>query len=151
MKIITENKKARFDFHILEVYEAGIELRGSEVKSLRLGHAQLKDSYIAFVGNELFLQKAHISPYTASSYTNHEPERIRKLLMHRNEIDKIHAAIAEKGLSCVPLKLYFKNGRVKIEIALVRGKKKGDKRESEKQKDINREMQRVMRHKRDKD
>ncbi len=146
IKIIVENKKARFDYHIIETYEAGIALVGSEVKSLRLGHAQIKDAYIAFVGDEIFLQKANISVYNASSYNNHTPERLRKLLMNRHEINKVYSAMAEKGMSCVPLKLYFKEGRVKVEIAIVKGKKKGDKREAIKTRDVNREVSRALRH-----
>lgn len=146
IKIIVENKKARFDFHIIETYEAGLSLVGSEVKSLRLGHAQIKDAYIAFVGNEIMLQKANIAVYSASSYNNHAPERLRKLLLHRHEINKIYSATAEKGMSCVPLKLYFKNGRVKVEIAIVKGKKKGDKRDAIKTRDVNREVSRALRH-----
>src|SRR6185312_12081252 len=98
-KLIVENKKARFDYHILETYEAGIALLGSEVKSLRKGQGQIKDAYIAFVGNEIFLQKSNISPYAASSYNNHEPERLRKLLLNRNEINKIYSATEERGFS----------------------------------------------------
>ncbi len=144
MKVIVENKKARFDYHIVDTYEAGIALMGSEVKSLRQGGANLKDSYVSFVGNEIFLQKAHISPYKASSYNNHAPERLRKLLLNRNEIDRIYAAVNEKGMSCVPLKFYFKNGRVKVEIAVVKGKKKADKRATIKMRDANREMSRAL-------
>lgn len=146
IKIVTENKKAWHDYHIVEKYEAGLVLTGSEVKSLRLGNCNLKDSYVAFVGDEVFLQKAHISPYTASSYNNHAPERLRKLLLNRREINKIYSAISEKGMSCVPLKVYFKDGRAKVEIAVVKGKTKGDKRESIKTRDVNREIQRATRH-----
>jgi SsrA-binding protein len=145
IKIVAENKKARFDFHILDVYEAGMVLVGSEVKSLRAGHCQLKDSYISFVADELFLQKAHISQYQASSYNNHAPERLRKLLLSRHEISRIIAGIQEKGQTCVPLKVYFKDGFAKVEIAMAKGKKKGDKREAEKTKDVNRELQRHLR------
>ncbi len=146
IKIITDNKKATHDFHIVESFEAGIVLIGSEVKSLRKGQCNLKDSYVSFVGDELFLQKAHISPYQASSYNNHQPERLRKLLMNRSEINKIYAAVAEKGRTCVPLKMYFSKGRVKVQIALAKGKTKGDKRESIKKRDVNRELQRAVRH-----
>lgn len=146
-KSIVENKKARFDYHILDTYEAGIALTGSEVKSLRQGGANLKDSYVSFVGDEIFLQKAHIAPYGASSYNNHAPERLRKLLLNRHEIDRIYAAVSEKGMSCVPLKMYFKNGRVKVEIAVVKGKKQGDKRAAIKMRDANREMSRVLKQK----
>ena len=116
IKIIADNKKARFDYEIVETYEAGLSLMGSEVKSLRDGSIRLKDSFVAIVGDELFLQNAHISIYQASSYNNHEPERKRKLLLHRYEIDKIERAMNEKGLTCVPTKIYWKNGRAKLEI-----------------------------------
>lgn len=142
IKLVTENRKARHDYHILKTYEAGIVLKGSEVKSIRAGQVQLKDSYVAFQGTEAFLQNAHIGVYTQSSYNNHEPERFRKLLLHAEELKKIFASIREKGLSCVPLKVYLKEGKVKIEIALVKGKKKGDKREDIKKRDVSREIQR---------
>jgi SsrA-binding protein len=145
IKIITENKKAWFDYEILEKFEAGLVLMGSEVKSLRNAQANLKDSYVAFRGHEAYLQNAHISVYQASSYNNHEPERIRKLLLNESELAKIHAALTEKGLSCVPLKMYFKKGRAKVEIALARGRKKGDKRQAAKSKDADREVQRALR------
>lgn len=143
--IITENRKARFDYQIIETYEAGIVLTGSEVKSIRNKQVQLKDSYISFIGDEAFLQNAHISEYKASSYNNHSPERLRKLLLHRRELSKIYGAIREKGLSCVPLKMYFKNGHIKVEIALVKGKKLHDKRESIKKRDVDRELKRFNR------
>lgn len=144
IKLITENKKARFDYHILESYEAGLVLTGSEVKSLRNGQANLKDSYISFKGDEAFLQKAHISVYTASSYNNHEPERIRKILLHRGELNKIYGALREKGQTCIPLKLYFKNGKAKLLVALAKGKQKGDKRDSLKKRDADRAVQQAM-------
>lgn len=134
--IIQENKQARFDYFITETYEAGLSLTGSEVKSLRLKNITFKDSYIAFKGNEAFLQNAHIAEYRASSYNNHVPERLRKLLLHRKELDEIFGAIREKGLTCVPLKIYFKEGRVKLEIGLAKGKKLHDKRESIKKRDV---------------
>ena len=140
IKIIADNRKARFDFHILETIEAGMVLQGSEVKALRNNQCQLKDSYIAFVGDEAYLQKAHISEYKYSSYNNHDPERKRKLLLHRKELSRIYGQMREKGLSCVPLKIYFKRGKVKLEIALVKGKQKSDKRESIKKRDASREM-----------
>jgi len=142
--IISDNRKARFDYQVLETYEAGLVLLGSEVKSIRNKQIQLKDSYISFVGEEAFLQNAHISEYKSSSYNNHAPERLRKLLLHRNQIDKIYAAIREKGLSCVPLKIYFKDGRIKLEIALVKGKKLHDKRESIKTREATRELKQRM-------
>lgn len=143
--IIQENKKARFDFTIVETFEAGLMLMGSEVKSLRAKDVQLKDSYVVFRGNEAFLQNAHIAEYKASSYNNHAPERLRKLLLNRNELDEIHGALTEKGYSCVPLKIYFKDGRAKLEIALVKGKKTHDKRESIKKRDVESQLRQTMR------
>ncbi len=145
IKIVTENRKARFDYSIIDTFEAGMELRGSEVKSLRDGGCQLKDSYVVFVGAQMYLQNAHISVYKASSYNNHEPERRRRLLMHRHEIDKLAAQVQEKGLSLIPLKLYFKNGRAKIQIALAKGKKAPDKRASIKDRDVKRDLSKTMR------
>lgn len=145
IKIISDNKKARFDYEIIETYEAGLVLTGSEVKSLRVNTCTLKDSYVAFRGHEAFLQNAHIPVYSASSYNNHEPERLRKLLLHEHELKKIDAAITEKGLTCIPLKIYFKKGRAKVELALARGKKKGDKRQSIKSREADREVQRSLR------
>ncbi len=144
MKIIADNKKARHDFEIIETYEAGMVLTGSEVKSIRGGTVNLKDSYVSFQGDEAFLQNAHISVYKASSYNNHAPERLRKLLLNRIELNKIYGKMRERGLSCVPLKMYFKDGRVKVEIALCKGKKQHDKREAIKKKDLDRETQNAV-------
>ncbi len=144
IKIITNNKKAWFDYEILEKYEAGLVLTGSEVKSIRNGSANLKNSYISFRGDEAFLQNAHISEYQASSYNNHSPERLRKLLLHRKEINKLMGRVQEKHLSCIPLKLYFKRGKVKVEIGLGRGKKQHDKRQSIKRKELDRELSRAL-------
>ncbi|MES2802883.1 MAG: SsrA-binding protein SmpB [Bdellovibrionota bacterium] len=138
--IIQENKQARFDYFITDTYEAGLSLTGSEVKSLRLKSITFKDSYIAFIKDEAFLQNAHISEYRASSYNNHAPERLRKLLLHRAELDQIFGAIREKGLTCIPLKIYFKEGRVKLEIGLAKGKKLHDKRESIKKRDVDQQL-----------
>jgi len=149
IKIVTENRKAWFDYHIVDKYEAGLVLTGSEVKSLRAGNCNLKDSYVVFMGDEVFLQKAHIGIYAASSYNNHAPERLRKLLLNRNEIKRIYSAISEKGMTCVPLKIYFKNGRAKVEIGTAKGKTKGDKRQSIKTRDENREVQRALRKSKD--
>jgi SsrA-binding protein len=145
IKIIAENRKARHEFHILETFEAGVVLRGSEIKSIRRNGCSIKESYVVFQGSELFMQQSHIPPYLASSYNNHEPERLRKLLLNKSEIDKIIAAVTEKGLSCVPLKVYFKKGFAKVEVAIVRGKKLHDKRESTKKRDVNRELARAIR------
>lgn len=144
IEIIQDNRKAKFDYEIMETFEAGLALTGSEVKSLRLKQIQLKDSYISFKGHEAFLQNAHISEYKASSYNNHHPERLRKLLMHRRELDKIFAAIREKGYTCVPLKIYFKGSRIKLEIALVRGKKMHDKRQAIKKRDVSLQIQQSL-------
>lgn len=140
VKLIAENKKARFDYSLEDTYEAGMVLTGSEVKSLRAGGVNLKDSYVAIIRGEAYLQNAHISEYKASSYNNHIPERLRKLLLNQSELNQIEEYLTEKGLSCVPTKIYFKNGRVKIEIAIAKGKKVGDKRQSLKEKDAKREM-----------
>jgi SsrA-binding protein len=145
IKIVAENKKARFDFSIEDTFEAGLELRGSEVKSVRAGDVNLKDSYVIFKNGEAFLQNAHISVYKASSYMNHEPERLRKLLLSKLDLQRIERAIQEKGYTCVPLKIYFKNGWAKLEIALARGKKAADKRDSIKSRDVGRELQQAKR------
>jgi SsrA-binding protein len=148
IKIIAENRKARFNFIIGETFEAGIALTGSEVKSLRAQSCQLQDAYVGFQGAIPVLFRAHISLYKASSYNNHEAERIRKLLLNKREITKIQVAIEEKGMSCVPLKLYFSKGFVKVEIALAKGKNKGDKRDTVKKRDANREISRSIKHSR---
>ncbi len=144
IKIINDNKKARFDYHVVETFEAGIVLTGSEVKSIRAGQVQLKDSYISFIGDEAFLQNAHIAEYKNTSYNNHTPERLRKILLHRGELEEIYGALREKGLTCVPLKMYFKEGKIKVEIALVKGKKTHDKRESIKKKEIDNQLRRSV-------
>lgn len=146
--LIQENKKARFDYEIVDTYEAGLVLRGSEVKSLRDKNVQLKDSYISFQGDEAFLQNAHIAEYKSSSYNNHTPERLRKLLLHKHELDKIFGALREKGYSCIPLKIYFKDGRAKIEIGLGKGKKSHDKRQAIKKRDAAAELRSSRRRER---
>ncbi len=138
IKIIAQNKKARHDYHILDVYEAGIVLTGSEVKSLRKGQCQLKDSYVDVHKQELFLRGTYISLYLKSSYNNHEPERPRKLLMHKRQIHRLDGFIRQKGLTIVPLKIYFKGAKVKVEIATVKGKKLYDQRETLKKRDMDR-------------
>lgn len=138
-KLIASNKKAYHDYFVVQKFEAGIALTGTEVKSLRAGKAQLKDSYVAIEGGEAFLFSAHISPYSHGNLENHDPERKRKLLLHRKEIDKLKGQTTEKGLTVVPLRLYFKGSKVKAEIAIVRGKKQYDKRESEKKREADRE------------
>lgn len=145
IKILTQNKKAGYDYHILETFEAGIVLRGTEMKPLRNAKVQLKDSFVDVLGLELFLIGTHIGIYEKSSYANHEPERKRKLLMHRHEIDKLVSKVQEKGLTIIPLKLYLKNGKVKVQIALVKGKKTHDKRESIKKRETNRSLAQLKR------
>jgi SsrA-binding protein len=145
VKTVATNRKAFHDFFIEDRAEAGLVLTGTEVKSLRDGRAQLKDSYVSFRGGEAYLVGAHISPYGAGSWTNHLPERERKLLLHRREIDRWSGAVATRGVSCVPLSLYFKGSRAKAEIALVKGKKLHDKRDAIRDRDLKREADRAMR------
>lgn len=145
IKLIANNKKAYHDFYIDEVFEAGMVLTGTEVKSLRLGNANLKDSYCRIKRGEVFVDNLHISPYEQGNRENHEPLRERKLLLHREEIAKLIRKVEEKGLSLVPTKLYFKESRVKLEIGVGRGKKLYDKRESLKSKQADREVARALR------
>ncbi|MGD9818519.1 MAG: SsrA-binding protein SmpB [Desulfomonilaceae bacterium] len=147
VKIICKNRKAFFNFEIEDTFEAGISLMGSEVKSLRSGKANLSDSYGKIRNGEIFLVDCHISPYAQSNRENHEPLRDRKLLLHKGEIKKLTGKVAERGYSLIPLRMYFKNGRVKVEVGLARGKKNYDKRESIKKKDQRRELERMMKFK----
>ena len=144
IKIIAKNRKAYHDYHIEETFEAGISLVGTEVKSLRDGKANLKESYVIIKNNEAFLFGCHISPYTHGNIQNHEPLRTRKLLLHRKEIDKLWGSISQKGLALVPLKLYFKGGKAKLEIGLAKGKKQYEKRDTIKEREANREIERHM-------
>jgi SsrA-binding protein len=148
VKPVATNRKAFHDYFIEDRAEAGLVLTGTEVKSLREGRAQLKDSYVQFREGEAFLIGAHISPYGSGSWTNHLPERDRKLLLHRREIDRWSGAVATRGVSCVPLSLYFKGAKAKAEIALVKGKKLHDKRDAIRERDIRREADRAMRERR---
>jgi SsrA-binding protein len=146
-KIVADNRQARFLYEILETYEAGVELRGTEVKSIRHGRANLRDGYALIRKGEAWLHNVHISPHqTASQIFNHEPLRTRKLLLHSKEISKLVAQVDQQGLTIVPLKMYLKRGWVKLTIALVRGKKLHDKREDLKRKQETREIQRVMKN-----
>jgi SsrA-binding protein len=146
-KLIAKNRKAFFNFEIEDTFEAGISLLGSEVKSLRGGRANLSDAYAKFQRGELFLVDMHISPYEQANRQNHDPLRDRKLLMHRSELKKLTGKVAERGYSLIPLRLYFKNGKVKVELGLARGKKTYDKRESIKKKDQRRELERMTKYK----
>jgi len=143
-KLIASNRKAFHDYFVLQKLEAGIALTGTEVKSLREARVNLKDSYVDVDRGEAWLVGAHISPYSHGNRENHDPERKRKLLLHKREIDRLQGQIVEKGLTIVPLRLYFKGGRVKAEIAVVRGKKLFDKRESEKRRELDREAEAAM-------
>jgi SsrA-binding protein len=129
-KLVAQNRKARHDFHVEDTYEAGLVLTGTEVKSLRAGRASLVDGFAEVRDGEVWLQNVHIPQYTEGTWTNHEPRRARKLLLHRREIERIDARVRERGLTVVPLSLYFKEGRAKVEIALARGKKAYDKRQA---------------------
>ncbi len=143
---VSANKKARFDFHIEKKIEAGMSLKGSEVKSLREGKLQLVDSYASFENGEIYLIKAHIAEFKQGGpYFNHEPTRKRKLLMHKKEIRNLKALVDQDSYTLVPLRVYFKNGKAKVELGLAKGKKKGDKRQDLKDKDQKRSVDRAMR------
>ncbi len=145
-KTVVTNRKARHDYHILETYEAGIALAGSEVKSIRAGKANFKDAYARVQRGEVILENVHVSPYEPASRFNHEPERPRKLLLHKREIRKLIGKVEEKGKTLVPLRMYLKDGKVKVELALVEGKKKYDKREDIAKRDMDREMRREFKY-----
>ena len=141
-KTITTNKKAYHDYYVDDSYECGIQLVGSEVKSLRNSEANLKDSYAQIKNNEIYLINAYIAPYSKGSYFNQNPRKDRKLLLHKAEIKRLYTKVTQKGITLIPLRLYFKGSLVKVELGLCRGKKTYDKRESSKQKDIQRTIDR---------
>ena len=143
-KVVAQNRKARHDYHIDDTYEAGLVLTGTEVKSLRAGRASLVDGFADLTDGELWLRNVHIPEYTPATWTNHEPRRPRKLLLHRQEIDRLSTRVQERGLTLVPLALYFKDGRVKVEIGVGRGKKAYDKRQSLAKRDADREVARAI-------
>ena len=143
-KPVAQNKKARHDYAILDVYEAGLVLTGTEVKSLRAGRASLVDAYAAIKDGEIWLHGAHIPEYTQGTWTNHEPRRVRKMLLHREEILRLIGKTKEGGFTLVPLQLYFKDGRAKVEIALAKGKKSYDKRVDLAERQATREMAREL-------
>ncbi len=147
IKKIATNKKAWHNYTIGTEYEAGISLVGTEVKSLRLGKANLKESYCRITNSEVYVQQLHIGPYTHAYYGNHEPMRKRKLLLHRSEIKRIEIKMNERGFSLIPLSIYFKNGKVKLKIGLARSKKLYDKRETLKNRDAKIELDRVNKYK----
>lgn len=142
VKVVVTNKKARFLYEIIETFEAGLVLLGTEVKSLRLGKGNLLDSYATIKDGEMFLYNMHISPYEQGNIYNHEPDRIRKLLLHKQEIKRLTGKVVVRGMTLVPLKIYFKNGRAKVELGLARGKSLVDKRKDIAKRDTQRMMER---------
>lgn len=146
MKVVSQNKKAFHDYFILETYEAGIELKGTEIKSVRKGSVNLKDSFIRIKNNEAFIENMHIAPYEQGNRFNHEPLRTRKLLLHRKQIKKLQKEIKESGLTIVPTKLYFNTSKLKVEIALAKGKKLYDKRQDLKAKDAKRDIEKALKN-----
>ena len=144
IKVIATNRKARHDYLIEDTLEAGLVLMGSEIKSIRAGQVNLRDSYASFRDGELWLVNAHISPYKQSSYHNHEPRRERKLLLHRREINRLLGKLQEKGLTLVPLRLYLKNSLAKVELGLARGKKSYDKRQTLRERQDQRQIERAL-------
>ena len=147
-KVVATNRRARYDYDILETFECGLVLQGSEVKSLRAGQVQLKDSYAELRGAELWLANAHIAPYQFARDGGHEPERLRKLLLHRRETERLVSKIKEAGLTLVPLSVYFTHGLAKVEIGLARGRRTIDKRNKIREREQQREMDRARRHRR---
>ncbi len=144
---IASNRKARHDYSIEDVFEAGIMLSGTEVKALRAGRASLTDGFVSVDGGEAWLEGVHISEYSQGTWTNHAPRRKRKLLLHREEIDRLDSRVREKGLTIIPLSLYFLDGRAKVEIALARGKREWDKRQALRERQDNLEARRAIRRK----
>lgn len=143
-KVITVNRQARRDYEVLEKYEAGIALRGTEVKSLRAGRANLKNSYARVMNGEVFLLGAHISEYEQGNRYNHEPKRDRKLLLHKRQIIRVNSKISERGLTLVPLRMYFRRGKVKVELGLARGRRLPSKREELRKRVLDREMEKAL-------
>ena len=147
VKVVATNRRARHDYEILETIEAGIALVGTEVKSLRAGQVQLKDAYAKVEGGELWLMNAHVAPYSqADGFGGHDPERRRKLLVHRGEVDELAGRTQQQSLTLVPLSLYFRDGRVKVELGLARGRRRYDKRHAIAERDAAREAERAMAH-----
>ncbi|WP_027862067.1 SsrA-binding protein SmpB [Marmoricola sp. URHB0036] len=143
-KLVAQNRKARYDYHIDDTVEAGLVLVGTEVKSLRAGRATLVDGFAEITNGEAFLHGVHIPEYTQGTWTNHEPRRVRKMLLNRHEIDKLESRVNERGYTLIPISLYFKDGRAKVELALARGKKTYDKRHALAAKQANREKQQAL-------
>ena len=145
VKVIAQNRRARHDYFVLETGEAGLELKGTEVKSIRLGKCNLKDSYAAVKNGEMFVYGMHISPYEKGSYFNTDPLRPKRLLMHKTEIRKAHQGVMQQGLALIPLSVYLKDGRMKLELALCKGKKLYDKRDDMAKRDAQRDIERAVR------
>jgi SsrA-binding protein len=148
VKVVTKNRRARHDYHVVDSVEAGIVLKGTEVKSVRLGKVQLVDSYARVEDGEMYLHGVHISPYEPGNRFNVDPTRTRKLLLHKSQIRRLHRQVREKGVTLIPLSVYLKSGRVKVEVGLCRGKRQHDKRETIKRRDAERDMQRELRRSR---
>ena len=144
IKVIATNRKARHEYHILEKYEGGIVLHGSEVKAIREGKANIKEAYVRFIENELFVIGMHIGKYSNEGYSTHTPVRDRKLLLHKRELKKMRKMVDEKGKTLIPLSIYFKGGNVKVEFGLAQGKKLWDKRKAKMDKDVNRQVDRAL-------
>lgn len=144
IKVIATNRKARYEYHYQETYEAGLVLRGSEIKSIRAGRVSLQEGFVLFEGGEAWLVNVHIAPYAPANRQNHEPKRRRKLLLHRRELDRLQGRAQEKGFTVIPTRLYLKDGRAKVEIALARGKKLYDKRQTIAKRDSKRQMERAL-------
>lgn len=147
-KLVAENRKAHHDYHLLETFEAGLVLKGTEVKAIREGRVNLRDGYAQIDGGEVFLHNVHISPYSHRGYAHHEPLRPRKLLLHRQEIRKLIGKIVERGMTLVPVRMYFKRGRVKVAVSLAKGKKAYDKRETIRRREVDRETRAAVKQRR---
>ena len=144
IKTVSKNKKAQFEYFILETLEAGISLKGSEIKSVRAGQVSLQESYVQIENSQAWLINSHIAVYDAASYTNHDPKRPRRLLLHKKEIRELYMNVKQKGVTIIPVKMYLKDGRAKLEIAVAKGKKLYDKRQDIAAKDMKRDMDRAM-------
>jgi SsrA-binding protein len=144
IKVIATNRKARHEYHFDDVFEAGLVLQGSEIKSIRAGRVSLREGFVIFEGGEAWLVNVHIAPYDPASRQGHEPRRRRKLLLHRREIDRLSSRVQEKGYTIVPTQLYLKDGRAKVEIALAKGKKLHDKRQTIAERDSKRQVERAL-------
>lgn len=145
---LADNRKAHHDYHLLETFEAGVVLMGTEVKAIREGRVNLRDSYARVEGGEIFIYNVHISPYSHRGYADHDPLRRRKLLLHRSEIRKLIGRTVEKGMTLVPIRMYLKNGRVKVAVSLAKGKKEYDKRETIKRREVDRETRAAIKSRR---